>query len=517
MVSGNRRMSRREFVRKTLMGAAAVSGAGVLAGCKAAKAPGVPDKWDKEVDVVVVGLGGAGALAALTAHDAGAKVLVLEKLPGPGGSTALSGGYFTGVNSSVQRAKGISDSVENAVAYHLACAQGQVDEKIVRAWAENSGETIDYIVSQGVEIDAIIPDFQPEFPGAGTRSHHAKGLGKGLFEPLYNAIQSKGIEVLTETKGKALITDINGAVIGIKAEGSSGEMNIKARRAVVLTTGGFLYNRVMVRDFLKNEHIISVGCPGCEGDGIRMGMAVGANLKIMNEIAGTPAIKVPNQVIAVPSMLALGGLPFVMVNKKGQRFVREELPYDRAIIPFDVYDPIAMEYANIPAFAIFDDDVFHLGPIGYSSTPGSVWSADNMRELEAGVIVKADTIRELAQKIGVDPDGLEATVNAWNADVAQGRDSQFGRKNGLAPIAKAPFYAVNHYPGGWDTVGGLEINEKGQVINVFGQVIPRLYAAGTTAASIIGRLYPISGTCIGSGVTFGRIAGRNAAAEKPWS
>jgi succinate dehydrogenase/fumarate reductase flavoprotein subunit len=391
-----------------------------------------------------------------------------------------------------------------------------VDESIVRTWAENSGEAIDFLVGLGAEIDDIIPDFQPDFPGAGTRSHHIAGMGPGLFAPLRDEVESLGIEVLTETSGKALVADAEGRVLGIKAESDGSELFIKAQKAVVLATGGFVYDEEMVLHFLKNDGMSGVGCPACEGDGIRMGMALGANLKAMNEVAGTIAIRVPGQVIAVPSMLALAGFPFVMVNKAGKRFVDEELPYDRGIIPFDVYDPVKMEYSNIPAYAIFDDDTFHLSAIGYSSTPGAVWSTDNLKELEAGAIVQADSIRELAAAVEVDPDGLEETVNTWNADAAAGQDTQFGRTLGLAPIAKAPFYAANHYPGVWDTAGGLEVNEKAQVVNVFGEVIPGLYAAGTTAATIIGHIYPISGTAIGGAITFGRSAGQNAAAEEPW-
>ena len=544
-----RKVSRKDFVK----GAAAVAGAGALASCAPAATPttgpeaaptcppagecapclvpGVPETWDKEADVVVVGFGGAGGSAALEAHDGGAEVIVLEKSPTPGGATVLCGGIIYAAGTSVQEAEGITDTPDEMYEYWMAMAKGLSDPELARLVADKSAEIVEWFIGMGAEFysgvapqassgsgewglyysgaepdpwaAAITPPkmrghivepveptwpYPPKYPrapaldlpwGMGSR-------GTGFFKPLYEGVQARGSEVLLETSAISLIVDpTNKEVLGVKAESDGTELFIKAKRAVVLASGGFIFNEEMVIRHALDRGSTITGTSATysdTGDGITMGMAVGAG--VVNMAQG---------------VLSYTNSPAgaIMVNDGGRRFVDETL--------YRVNAETMKGQRDSLVFAIFDEDIR---------------KAANVAET-----TEAPTISELAIALGMDPSVLEDTVETYNGYVESGQDLEFGRTRnkrhgdppdlGMVPITTPPFHAVKVSGNVSTSAGGLRINTKAQVIDVFGEVIPRLYAAGRNAGGVIGDMYAGSGSSIVDVITFGRIAGQNAAAEEP--
>jgi fumarate reductase flavoprotein subunit len=239
---------------------------------------------------------------------------------------------------------------------------------------------------------------------------------------------------------------------------------------------------------------------------------IGADLRGMGQIGAIPAVQRPGQKIARivhtpgdPSYYRTDGGHYgiIAVNKKGKRFTNEAGYYN--YVAYDMLIP-----GNLPSYVIFDEKV-RTG--GTASWP--YWSGDNDADIEDGTTKKADTIRELAVKIGVDPDVLEETVKNYNVNAEKGVDPEFGKMRDLEPVDTPPFYSFERIVGIHSTMGGLRINTMAQVIDVNGRVIKRLYAAGETTGGVMGFNYPTAGTAIQNVICFGRVAGRNAASEIP--
>ena len=530
-------VSRRQFVAGTVgglvVGAAAGAAAGALGFPSAVTEtvtttatvqakPWLPEKWDYEYDVVVAGAGGAGLSAAIEASDKGAKVVVLEGMPKAGGSTGLSGGMAAAPKK---------DRVGDAIKYWMACGKGLVDLDMVTAWAQEAVNIHDWLGSFGKITISTRPGYHTLYGGDyvyGADSLDSAtpegGAGPEMIDMLVKAAVGKGVEFLYETKAKELVRDPKtNEILGVKADSKGKEVYVKAGRGVVLACGGFGYNERMKLDHLRAWPKYDVGNPGRTGDGILMGLAVGASEWKMPELCGNLGYKFPEYDRAYPSMFQLLASPGVIVNRYGKRFAREDLSYDAFHQALDKYDSTKDEFTNIPCYCIFDEDVRAAGPIAYAPSPRAIsaageplWSADNSAEIARGWITKADTIKELATKIGIDPAALDDTVTKFNAYSSKGADAEFGRELGLKPIQKPSFYAVKAYPCFWDTFGSLKIDTRSRVIATDGGNIPRLYAAGANAIGALGFHYPSGGNAICDGLVFGRIAGRNAAAEKSW-
>ena len=483
--------------------------------------------WDSEADVVVVGFGAAGMAAAVTAHELGASVLILEKAPEgqEGGNTRVAGqGYLN------------TSSVESAIAY-LTALNGPhvVPETMVRVWAEEMGQNNAWLASLGGDPQehqhppAGI-EF-PDLPGADCVHKFHDGLTYGysytwkLFERL---VKERPIPVLYETPGKALVQNgLTGEILGARAQKDGQTISVKARRAVVLTCGGFENNQEMIRDYLPGvPYCYTSGSPYNEGDGIVMAMSAGADLWHMNNYAGpSMALKVP-EVRTSFSMQALhyskempGGM--IVVGPDARRFTDEKYKTRHGKVPLNgSWYPLA---TPCPMFLILDHTLFSAGPL-YDKHPSHgwtqiveryEWSQDNSAELAKGWIKRADSLAALASLVGLDPAALTETVRRWNSQCGSGHDADFGRKLMLAPIERGPFYAVELSPSMLNTQGGPRRDEKARIVRPDRTPIPRLYSAGELG-SIYGYLYQGTGN-IGECLAFGRIAGRNAAAETPWS
>ena len=485
-----------------------------------------PQKWDVEADVVVVGFGAAGVAAAVTAHDLGAKVVIVEKAPEGehGGNTRVAGqGYLNTSNPA------------DAASYLTAlCGPYTVPPEMVAVWADEMGKNNDWLSSVGGDPQEhqhqpVGIEF-PDLPGAFCTHKFHDGPTYGYsytwqrFESLVN---ERPIPILYETPARELIQDKNtGDIIGVRARRRDETVSVKARRGVVLTCGGFENNQEMIRNYLPGiPYCYTSGSPHNEGDGITMAMSVGADLWHMNNYAGpSMALKVP-EVRTSFSMQALhyskeqpGGM--IVVGPDARRFCDEKYKTRHGKIPVNgSWLPLS---TPCPMYMIVDHRLFSAGPL-YDAHPSHGWtqiiekydwSADNSRELAKGWVKRADTIEELAGLIGLAPAVLAETVARWNRDCESGQDANFGRKLMMQPLGDGPFYAVELSPSMLNTQGGPRRNERGQIVRPDGLPIPRLYSAGELG-SIYSYLYQGTGN-IGECLAFGRISGRNAAAETSW-
>lgn len=485
-----------------------------------------PETWDMEADVVVVGFGAAGFAAAVTAHELGADVLILEKAPEgkEGGNTRVAGqGYLN------------TSSAEKAAAYLTAlCGPYTVPETMIRVWAEEMCRNNDWLASLGGDPQEhqhppVGIEF-PDLPGSDCvhKFHDGPTYGYSytwkLFERL---VKERPIRISYETPGGALIQNgMTREILGVRAARGGKSVSVKARKGVVLTCGGFENNQEMIRNYLPGvPYCYTSGSPYNEGDGISMAMAVGADLWHMNNFAGpSMALKVPEHPTTF-SMQALhyskkmpGGM--IVVGPDGRRFTDEKFKTRHGKIPVNgSWKPLT---TPCPMFMVFDRTLMTAGPI-YDAHPSHgwtqiveryAWSEDNSAELAKGWIKSARSIEDLANTVGLDPAALSESVARWNRHCKAAKDPEFGRTLMLAPINEPPFYAVELSPSMLNTQGGPRRNEKGQIVQPDGTPIPRLYSAGELG-SIYSHLYQGTGN-IGECLAFGRISARNAVAEKAW-
>ncbi|MFA7248294.1 MAG: FAD-dependent oxidoreductase [Dehalococcoidia bacterium] len=488
--------------------------------------PWLPARWDVEADVVVVGFGAAGAATAITACELGASVVLLEKAPKgeEGGNTRVAGqGYLN-----------ISDT-KLAIDY-LKAMNGPfaVPDEMLQVWAEEMAKNNDWVASIGGDPQEHQPfpagiEF-PEFPGAESihKYHHGDVLGySNTWLCFERAVEARAIDVRYETPARELIQHgITKEILGVRAERDGRPLYVKARRGVALTCGGFENNQEMIRTYLPAvPYCYPSGTPYNQGDGIQMALTVGADLWHMNNYAGpSMALKVPEY----PSTFSMTPLNFgrelpggmVVVGPDGTRFTDEKGRTSHGKVRQNGWwGPLT---TPCPMHMIFDHALLTAAPL-YDKEPNSGWtrvvtrydwSADNSAELARGWIRRAGTIEALAALIDVDAATLAATIERWNALCAGGADTDFGRTKMLVPFRDPPYYAVELSPAMLNTQGGPRRNERAQIVRPDGSPIPRLYSSGELG-SIYGYLYQGTGN-IGECLAFGRIAGRNAVAERPW-
>jgi succinate dehydrogenase/fumarate reductase flavoprotein subunit len=514
--------------------------------------------------VIVLGSGAAGLSAAVSAAQAGASVTVLESASTLGGTTAISGGGIWIPANPWGAARGVKDSAEDALRYLKALELGDSDATLAGAyvargleaalaiedhtplrWQHLSGFS-DYhaefdggkalgrsleVAPVQVPLDALaqIRD-DPHRTGPITIMEEATGSqpdaaeiarrerdgivtrGRGLIAGLLAALHELGGGVRAGVRAARLIT-ANGAVVGVEAGGA------QLAGQVVIASGGFERDPLLVRSFLRGPLLAPAGPPSNRGDGLRMGMAVGAALGNMSEAWWAPAMELPGQTIdGAPlyrmlfmDLAAPGG---VAVDSTGRRFANEATNYNDLGRSMYSFDAANYSYPGIPSWLVFDAVRRNapLGPLG-AGDPDPAW------------LQCAATIEALAERIGVPPDALASTIERFNACAARGVDDDFGRGSyawdrvsggtaELRPVAEPPFYALKVLAGCLGTKGGLRTDAHGRVLSVAsGEAIPGLYAAGNAAANLFGCGYPGPGATIGPAVVFGWFAGQAAAAS----
>jgi flavocytochrome c len=507
-------LSRRTFLKGVALTGAAAAGAGMLSGCQsAAGVSDLPEEWDAETDVVVVGYGGAGAAAAVEALDAGAEVIVLEKREVKGGTSAISGGLVYAGGTSVQAAHDIEDSADLMYEHYMNCANGMNNPDMARLAADRSADNIDWLIDLGGEFPNA-PSLAGQEPNVGSEPiPRVHGItygdlagGAAFFRVMGDAAEEKGATVMMNTAAQELVVR-DGEVVGVRVESEGEEMYIKARKGVILTTGGFTRDEEMLAAHSRQGFYSQpLGAPGLTGDGHRMAFALGAGAANMSEVLGIPGLTLPGAVSATYALWTFSpDLPGLLINIEGKRFTDEFSFYDWKNTKL-LYQPEARCYS------VFDDTMRAAG----AGRIVSGFSESLEEEVENGLVFRADTLAELAQQLDIPVGRFEETVAQWNANAAQDADPDFGRTASLEPVETPPFYAFETFPTMFDNSGGIKTDTDARVITVWDQPIPRLYAAGQLTGGVIGEHYPGSGTALNVLLTFGRIAGANAAAEEAW-
>lgn len=541
-------LSRRSFLRGAATTGVAL-GVTAITGCGDDSSSGSSTpvtKWDKEADVVVLGYGGGGAVTAITAHDAGAEVVILEKAPSEGGgNTRMAGGVVVWPSD-----------VTKAAEHMSFLSWGATPDDICQVWATEGNKNKAWFDEMGVKytLQQNTAEFK-NLPGADAINTLAvTGNGLALWKALDGQVKQRGIEVMFGTPAIRLVQNTETKeILGVVAKNGDTELNIKARKAVVICTGGFEYDEKKKLNFLRAYPVHFYGWKYNTGDGIDMAQQVGAGLWHMSTWSGRCVPWFPDHEIAW-MFSGPRGQNFVYVDKYGKRYGNERSSgfghnWWNKLTDFDIEEPA---YTRIPGWMIFDETTRLAGPVtaatansGITSIPKELggadpWSSDNSAEIAAGKILKGNTIAELAQAIishpttalgqagpgaggkyldaeQLDAATLQKTIDTYNQYCAAGEDPDFERPaSTLQPIVTAPFYAVKMWPGGPNTQGGPIRNAKAQVCDYQGNPIPRLYSNGE-CGSVYGFLYPTGGGNICELVSFGRIAGTNAAAEAEWT
>ncbi len=514
----------------------------------------MPLEWDEhadwDVDVVVVGFGGAGACAALEAARTGASVLAIDRFGG-GGSTAMSGGIvYAGGGTSVQKAAGVVDTVDDMVAYLRQEVGDVVSPSTLREFCESSADMIEWLADAGVPFDPSVCPFKTSYPtndyylyysgsenawpyraeaAPAPRGHrtHGKGTsGRVFFAALAAAARAAGVRVLPQTTATSLVIE-DGRVVGVECrtlrsrwhavlhryatkpglyvpgfartlhrriaalESARGRtIRIRARRGVVLSAGGFVNNRAMLREHAPEfRGGLPLGTQGDDGSGIRLGESVGGGTDRMSTVSAW-------RFLTPPSALLRG----VLVDSSGARFV-DESSYGAAI-----GSRLVLEHGG-KAWLLADETI--LGDARRQIRRETLWFQRlTAHYLLRAALVRGRSVEEVARGSGVDPAGLAATVAAYG----RGEDA-FGKSSDLVAPLTGPYVLIDcsygprlGYPCPMLTLGGLRVDETtGQVLDV-----PGLYAAGRTAVGICSNSY-VSGLSLADCVFSGRRAGRNVA------
>lgn len=476
-------------------------------------------------DVAIVGFGGSGGTAAIEAHDAGASVLIIEKMEEGGGSTRESGGSLRTAVDPEKAANHFHELTHRTTPIEMmrVFTQGLTE---IAEWIESHGGVAQ--VKQSDHKNNVFPWHSPvsaypkfkDADGVGVRlrvkGEGEDGGGLSLWKLLFKNVQARKIDVLYDARARRLSKDDTRGVTGVIVSTPEGDVHVRARRAVVLTCGGFNYNTEMQRHFIGTQ-LPALSPPGRNtGDGIKMAQDVGADLWHMNSVAASFGYKVPGHEAAFCAKIITKR--FFIVDQKAKRYANEPtIENHSGFLATGAIDCDEGKYIRIPSYLIFDEDARKAGRIVIESKTSYnqrfAWSSDNNDEVAKGWIKKASTFGELAEQLGLSPSELEATAARFNQGCARGED-EFGRKADLMqPLETRPLYGIPIYPVLLNTQGGPRRNEKSQIIDVFGNPIPRLYSAGEMG-SIWGSLYPGAGN-VCECIVFGRIAGRNAAGEPP--
>ena len=521
-----------------------------------ARAAGSTLLWDEQADVVVVGYGYAGAIAALEASKAGADTLLIEKMPDPGGISITSGGNV----------RTVADA-EEGFQYLRATNAGTTPDSVLRALAVGLQQIPSYFAAlcavNGATVDHRQADGNYPFPGTGTFGYvsvkHVPGFkpveaypfvssyvpieraaGVRLFKVIEDNIRASKLRVMLSTPAKRLITgaaDMTRApreVRGVQAESGGRRINIKARRAVILACGGFEASAELQMQYWQEKPVLNAAYMGNTGDGIRMAQDVGAALWHMWHYHGVYGFKHPDPAYPfgirpkrlpdwIPGEAARADVkvPWIITDRRGRRFMNEYQPYtqDTTWRSMAVFDGQAMSYLRIPSYMIMDEPGRGAYPI-VSPTFNDrrfkfEWSETTLRKLEAEILHKAQSIGELAALMKVDEAVLQATIAEWNGACELGDDRVYQRPpTSMLKIATPPFYFAEVWPICSNTHGGPVHDADQHVIDCFGQPIGRLFAAGELGG-VFGHLY-ISGGNLAECFVGGWTAGRNTAKLAPW-
>lgn len=441
-----------------------------------------PAELKDQYDIVIVGAGGAGMAAALSAKDAGMNPVILEKMPIAGGNTLKSSGGMNASETKFQEAQGIEDSNELFFEDTLKGGKGTNDQDLLHYLVDNSASAIDWLDSMGITLDNI------SYSGGASvkrihRPHDGSAVGTYLVDGLLRNIHEQEIPLFVNAD-VTKINETDGKVTGVNVKINGEEKEI-AGDAVVVTTGGFGSNKELIEKYRPDlKGYVSTTSEGSTGDGIKMIEELGGATVDMDQIQVHPTVVQDTGMLISETVRGEGA---ILVNQQGERFYNE----------LETRDNVSAAITDLPesyAYLIFDN-----------ALAGRAKQVDYYKE--QGVVVEADTIEALAEKIDVDPATLKKTLDTWNQAVTDKADKDFGRETAMDyDLTEGPFYAIQIAPGIHHTMGGVKINTKTQVLKEDGTPITGLYAAGEVTGGIHGQ-NRIGGNAVADIMVFGRQAG----------
>ena len=489
-----------------------------------------------DTDIVIVGAGGAGMTAAIAAANEGRDVVIVESQAMVGGNSVRATGGMNAAKTPAQdenefnEAAGVEKTLEtaasewadneaitalaNTVAEQWAAYQanpegyfdsvelmeldtligghGINDPALVEALCSNSADAIDWLAEQGIELTSV-----SSFGGASVKRIHrpvdseGKTISVGSYMiPLLQAkCEELGVEFIMNTTANEILTDANGAAVGIAATDKNGAAVTVNAKAVILATGGFGANLDMVVEYKPDlAGFMTTNAPGAQGQGIDMAVAIGAGTVDMDQIQIHPTVEANTAALITEGLRGDGA---ILVNAEGNRFTDE-------VGTRDVVSAAEIAQTGSYSWLVIDQAMADASSViqGY---------------IKNGYTVTGETYEELAEAMGVDAAAFAATMDKWNAAVAAGVDEEFGRTSFANPLDTAPYYAIKVTAGIHHTMGGLTINPQTQVLAGDGTVIDGLYAAGEVTGGVHGG-NRLGGNAVADFTVFGRIAGEQAAA-----
>ena len=460
-----------------------------------------PQKWDQEYDIVIVGAGGAGLAAAVESVKKGLKAIVVEKEPIIGGSSTLCGGKFAVSETEAQKARGIKDTHKKFFNDMLSVGQNENDPALVKVLISESLNHYNFITKElGIQPKEITA-------GAGMsepRGHAFKPAE--VLKAMADYAKARGAKIVLGVKAERLIwDDKKKQIIGITCSRKGKSIAMKATKWVVLASGGFSYNRELLKKYVpamaKADVIAGLGTTG---DGLKMAQAYGADVADMSYIKATYGFKPKASTISEMAQVYYGGA--VMINKAGKRFINESISYK-------LLGDAALIQPDGASYLVFDEPI-RIRQMKHRSQDRALFSpVDEGKKLD--YLFTGNTIEEAAKNAGLPADEVVATVKRYNDSIATtGKDAEFGRSTLTGgygkpvKIEKAPFYIMPATAVLIATYCGLRINDQAQVIDVFGEPIKHLYAAGEITGGVHGAAY-MTGTAWGKAMAFGRIAARS--------
>ena len=487
-----------------------------------------------DADVVVVGAGGAGMTAAITAAAEGKSVVILESQSMVGGNSVRATGGMNagktvyqdenefgesaGVEKTLKTAAekyadnetitalaktvseqwaayqadptGYFDSVELMELDTMIGGKGINDPELVETLCANSADAIDWLDEHGITLHNV-----SSFGGASVKRIHrpvnAEGktvsVGSYMIPLLQENCEKAGVKMMLDTTATEILTDANGAAVGVKATGASGETVTVNAKAVVLATGGFGANLDMVVKYKPElKGFMTTNAPGIQGQGIEMAQAIGAATVDMDQIQIHPTVEANTAALITEGLRGDGA---ILINEEGQRFIDEVGTRDvvsaAEIAQTGSYSWLVVDQAMADASSVIQ---------GY---------------IKKGYTVTGATYEELGKAMGVDAAAFAETMEKWNGCVEAKNDPDFGRTSFANPLNTAPYYAVKVTAGVHHTMGGLKINANTEVLNEKGEVIPGLFAAGEVTGGVHGA-NRLGGNAVADFTVFGRIAGAAA-------
>jgi fumarate reductase flavoprotein subunit len=447
----------------------------------------IPKKIRTEkTDIVIIGSGATGLSAAITAHDKGAKVILLEKMPISGGNSQLAAGGMNAAETRFQKEKGIKDSVDLMYEDTMKGGKNINDPELVRILARESAQSVEWLTSLGADVSDV-----GMLAGASVRRAHrpagGAAVGAHITQVLKKNAEDRKIDIRLNSRAVKILKDGKGRVTGVLVEGKHSKYYKIMAKVVILTTGGFSANPDKVTFYSPAlKGMTTSNQPGATGDGMTLGEEAGGYLIDMKEIQIHPTVAAGSRILITEAVRGNGA---ILVNQEGRRFVNELTTRDAA-------SAAILAQTGSAAFLVFDEVIRK-----------SLKQIEGYFHLE--LVMEGATIKELAAVMNTPADVLETSINDFNKAYDSKKDSAFKRPEMPLPIRTPKYYAIKVQPGIHYTMGGLKVNTSGQVMSKNGKPIPGLFAAGEGTGGVHGA-NRLGGNSISQTITFGRIVADSA-------